>query len=229
MLSKFSASRFAGLRWMGLGVLYMVVALIAQEVIQSLPAIIFLFYHGFDVTYLIDRYPLILKSNYILYAIFIGGVAGLFQEGATYIAVDTRKKKAALFIGLGFAVVDIVFLVAETLFGAEPVSRFQSFLIFLNIVSSLMFHPGTATFMKWGWLVNKGRITLLLSILIHAVDDGGLVYVDYYIGFQPNLYHVLAYEYWAMVMVISVAIFVMGISLLRKLEDTEIQQKPVVY
>jgi hypothetical protein len=227
--SKFSASRFVGLRWVGLGALYMVVALIAQQIIESMPAIIFLFYHGFNLTSLIDQYPLLLKSNYILYAIFIGGVAGSFQEGATYIAVDTRKKNAAFFIGLGFAVVDIVFLVIEILLGGEPFSRFETFLIFLNIVSPVMFHPGTATFMKWGWLVNKGRITLLLSILIHAVVDGGLVYVDYYTDFHQNLYHILAYEYWAMVLVISVAIFVTGISLLKKVEDVELPQKTVVY
>ena len=229
MSSKFSTSGFSTIRAVGLGVLYMVVALIAQEFVESLPAIIFLFYHGFDVTSLIKLYPPLLARNYIPYSIFIGGVAGSFQEGATYIAVDTRNKNAALFIGLGFAVVDIAVLLAETLLGGKPVSEFESFLIFLNILSPLMFHPGTATFMKWGRLMDKGRITLLLSILIHAVVDGGLVYVDYYIDFHPSLYHILVYEYWAMVMIISVVIFITGISLLRKVEDVEIPQKPVVY
>jgi hypothetical protein len=227
--SKLSASGFSDLRSVGLGILYMVVALIAQEIIQSLPAIIFLFYHGFDVASLIDLYPSLLKSYYIQYSIFIGVVAGSFQEGSTYVAVDTRGKKSALFIGLGFAVVDIAVLLAETLLGGKPISRFESFLIFLNIVSPLMFHPGTATFMKWGLLMDKGRITLILSILIHAVVDGGLVYVDYYIGFHPDLYHILVYQYWAMVMIISVLIFITGISLLRKVEDVEIPQIPVVY
>ncbi len=229
MSSKFSTSGFSAIRAVGLGVLYMVVALMAQEFVESLPAIIFLFYHGFDVTSLIKLYPALLARNYIPYSIFIGGVAGSFQEGATYIAVDTRNKNAALFIGLGFAVVDIAVLLAETLLGGKPVSEFESFLIFLNILSPLMFHPGTATFMKWGRLMDKGRITLLLSILIHAVVDGGLVYVDYYIDFHPSLYHILVYEYWAMVMIISVVIFITGISLLRKVEDVEIPQKPVVY
>ena len=217
------------IRGIGLGILYMVVALIGQQFVQSMPAIIFLFYHGFDVSSLSTLYPELIARNYILFSIFMGFIAGAFQEGSTYVAVDTRKKNVAIFIGIGFAVVDIAVLLVETLFYRKPVSSFQSFIIFLNVLSPMLFHPGTATFMKWGRLVDKGKLTLLLSILIHSIVDGGLVYADYYINFHPSLYHVSAYEYWSMVMVISAGIFITGTMLLRSVEDIEIPPEPVVY
>ncbi len=126
------------IRGIGLGILYMVVALIGQQFVQSMPAIIFLFYHRFDV-------------------------------------------------------------------------------------SSL------STFMKWGRLIDKGKLALLLSILIHSIVDGGLVYADYYINFHPSLYYISVYEYWSMVMVISAGIFITGTLLLRSVEDIEIPPEPVVY
>ena len=140
-----------------------------------------------------------------------------------------ERKNVAIFIGIGFAVVDIAVLLVETLFYRKPVSSFQSFIIFLNIISPMLFHPGTATFMKWGRLIDKGKLALLLSILIHSIVDGGLVYADYYINFHPSLYYISVYEYWSMVMVISAGIFITGTLLLRSVEDIEIPPEPVVY
>ena len=217
------------IRGVGLGILYMVVALIGQQFVQSMPVIIFLFYHGFNVSSLLTLYTKLIVRNYILYSIFIGIVAGVFQESSTYIAVDTRNKNVAIYIGVGFAVVDIAILLAEMLFYRKPISSFQSFIIFLNVLSPMLFHPGTATFMKWGRLIDKGKLALLLSILIHSIVDGGLVYADYYINFHPSLYYISVYEYWSMVMVISAGIFITGTLLLRSVEDIEIPPEPVVY
>lgn len=83
--------------------------------------------------------------------------------------------------------------------------------------------------MKWGRLVDKGKLTLLLSIFIHFIVDGGLVYTDFYIIFHPSLYHISVYEYWSMVMILSVGIFITGTMLLRSVEDVEMPPEPVVY
>ena len=43
---------------------------------MSMPAIIFLFYHGFDVSSLSTLYPELIARSYILFSIFMGFIAG---------------------------------------------------------------------------------------------------------------------------------------------------------
>ncbi|MGC8655257.1 MAG: hypothetical protein ACP5TG_01975 [Thermoplasmata archaeon] len=54
-------------------------------------------------------------SNIIIYSIFIGGTAALFQEGLKFISVDTSLKELAIWIGLEFSAVDITVLYSQTI------------------------------------------------------------------------------------------------------------------
>ncbi|MCY0851350.1 MAG: hypothetical protein OWQ34_01245, partial [Thermoplasma acidophilum] len=141
----------------GIGVLFMIIALIVQEVVQDIPVFLFLINDHFSTSGIVGELSAFELKNSILYSLYIGLVAGFIQEGFTFLAVDTRGRKMAFFIGLGFSIVDIVILLFETfvvpaieMHRSLILTPFEGLLASLNIVSSVLFHPGTATFMKWG-------------------------------------------------------------------------------
>ncbi|MGC8608588.1 MAG: hypothetical protein ACP5UV_01820 [Thermoplasmata archaeon] len=212
----------------GIGILFMLIALVIQEIIQEIPDIILLYEHHFNVSFLINNLGSIEIKNALLYSLYVGLVAGFIQEGFTYIAVDTRPRKMAFFIGIGFSIIDIAVIFIGT---AGHIYGYMIFLIILNIISSLLFHPGTATFMKWGRIFGFGRITYLISSILHAALDGGVVYVDIYVITHINRYIVSIEIYWSIVMAISVAIFMIGLFKLNSANDSDEikKEKPVVY
>ena len=91
----------------------------------------------------------------------------------------------------------------------------------MNAISSLLFHPGTATFMKWGWITENNRLSLLISVFMHAVIDGGLVYADIFILTNPNMYIKTMEVFWSIVMTISIFMFLLGYIKLRKVPEPE--------
>lgn len=211
----------------GIGILFMLIALIVQEIIEGLPDIIILFMHHFSVSYLISSLQGIEIKNALLYSIYIGIAAGGIQELFTYIAVDMRPKNMAFFIGLGFSAVDIIILFTET---HSQLVGFVMLLVILNIVSSIIFHTGTATFMKWGRIYGFGKVTYMISALLHAAVDGGLVYVDIYILVNPSRYIISSEIYWIFVMIISVSIFTAGIIKLNNARSDQAErEKTVIY
>ncbi|MDS0257075.1 hypothetical protein ApAK_05235 [Thermoplasmatales archaeon AK] len=217
------------LKAIGLGALYMVVALVAQSIVQNLPAVIILSRTGFSTGTFSAAYLKAEIDNAILFSLFLGGIAGIAQEVSEYVAVDTMEKQYAIYIGAGFAVIDIIFLIGETLVSGAGLPRFTIILIGLNIILPFLLHPGTAAFMKWGRLMKRGVFALAISILIHAGVDGGLVYTDIYVIVHPAAYHTSAEIYWALAMGISVVIFLIGIRLLAAVREEVTAEPPVVY
>lgn len=213
----------------GLGILYMVIALMVQAIIQQIPEYIYLAMHGFNPIPFTSSYQKLELDYPLEFAIYVGFIAGLMQELATYIAVDTRTRKLAFFIGLGFAVVDIALLLVENIPIYNRLTSFASILIALNIISSVLFHPGTATFMKWGLLSGAGKVTLLISIVLHTILDGGVEYADLLIMQHPVEYHTLSSIFWAVAMTISVSIFMIGIRLIGRVEENRQIEPPVVF
>ncbi len=93
---------------LGIGIAFMFIAIIIQEIFQSIPSLYFIYRFGISngIKFLYNFEI----SNIIIYSIFIGGTAAIFQEVFKYISVDTRPKELAIWIGLGFSIVDLVFL-----------------------------------------------------------------------------------------------------------------------
>lgn len=56
----------------------MVVALMGQSLVQSVPSLLLLITHGMSISYLKAHIFALEKDNYILYAIFIGLTAAIF-------------------------------------------------------------------------------------------------------------------------------------------------------
>ncbi|WP_297215966.1 hypothetical protein [Thermoplasma sp.] len=230
-------NRRYALEAVGIGILFMFLALIVQEMIESIPDVIFLIRMHFDLSAMIADLSSIEIKYPILYSLYIGCAAGFIQEGFTYVSVDTRTRRMAFFIGLGFSLVDIFVLILSFLLSALEIHHIseipaaQGILISLNVISSLLFHPGTATFMKWGQIQDMGRLTYLISSILHAGIDGGLVFTDLFIILHRDLYLYATVIFWSLAIVISVAIFLFGLSKLAstKDEDEFRKEKPVVF
>lgn len=195
-----------------LGILFMIVAIVSQSIVQDLPAIIMI-YLNVGVAKSVKIITEFASANMILYSLFIGGTAAAFQESFKYIAVDTRKKALALWIGLGFSAVDICILYLESYSSLQAITSIFSLLlllVMLNTISSLLFHPGTAMFLKAGILKGKGIVYLLFAIFLHGIEDGGLVFTDLFVSKSPGMYFVAIGIFWSAVMIISVFIYFYG-------------------
>ncbi len=191
-----------------IGIFFMVIAIIIQSLVQNIPLILLLYlHHGIsESTRIINQFA---YANPVIYAIFIGGTAAAFQESFKYIAVDTKGKQMAFWIGLGFSLVDIIILYT----GSIPLFFTHSllfFLVILNTVFSLLFHPGTAMFLKAGILKKRGKIFLSIVILLHGIVDGSLVFTDIFVAEFPGAYLSAVAIFWISSILISIFIFILG-------------------
>jgi len=193
----------------GVGVAFMVLALILQIITQELPSIFIILKYGLGTG------ETILKSfefsRPLLYSLFIGGTAAGYQEVMKYFAVGGSKNYLAAWVGLGFALVDVAVLIVEV--APRLPTQAPSLLVTLsgvNILSSLLFHPGTAMILKYGRYSGKGGYFLLFTILLHGTIDGGLVFTDIFVIKNSGLYFQATAVFWVMAMVISVASFLAG-------------------
>lgn len=211
----------------GIGVLFMVVALVVQEIIESIPTIYFLFTSGsHSLSQTLLNFE---KGKMVLYSLFIGLVAGFCQEFSKFVAVDTRKLSLTIFVGLGFSFVDIAILLAGDIQEFASLTTFAVLLISFNVVESIIFHPSTALILKWGHLKSRRMISLVYSVAVHAAIDGGLVYTDLLILGNVHLYKILSLEYWGIVFALTLITAITAFMLTRGLEELPVKEEPVVY
>ena len=210
----------------GVGIAFMVLALIPQFITQEIPTIIILVRYG--VGNLIKIMTTFELSNPIIWALFVGGTAAVYQESMKFFSVNTQSKYLTIWIGLGFALVDIAVLFFES--GSALITSFSwtlMILIALNTFSSLIFHPGTALMLKYGRTVRKGIYFLLFTILLHGIEDGGLVYADIYVLLHKNLYTEVIAVFWAATISISIAAFVIGMKYRRRLYAGNVDENTI--
>lgn len=200
----------------GLGVVFMIIALIPQIATQETPSIVIILKYGLAKgTTILTNFEL---SNPIVYALFIGGSAAVYQELLKYFAVGTQKRNLTLWIGLGFALVDIAVLLVGTI--PSILTKFSVLLLSLaslNAFSSLLFHPGTAGILKYGRAIHRGVYFLLLTILLHGIEDGGLVFTDIFVINNPGTYLKAIAIFWLITITISVVSFILGFRYLKKI------------
>lgn len=201
-----------------IGLLFMLFAIAGQVFVQELPLLI-LIYSGITPLKAIKIITNFAYSNIIIYSIFMGGVAGAFQESFKYIAVDTKSKEFSFWIGLGFSIVDILFLLIEEYKVFLNITLVAMVIIFLNILFSLLFHPGTAMFLKGGILNSKGSLYLIIAFIIHTIVDGGLVFVTLFVIKHPEFYILTTSIYWLLIMLVAILIFLYGKKILKNAKE----------
>lgn len=227
---EYDRERYSGkLSAFGIGILFMVVALIVQEIMESMPTIYLLYIGHVSLTDLSGVLFNFEKTYIIEYSIFIGMIAGFCQEFAKYVAVDTRKASRTIYIGLGFSAVDLAVLFLPILLVKPVYTDFSILLLIFNVILSLIFHPSTAMILKWGRTMKHKTGAFLLALFSHAIIDGGLVFTDIRIIENVTQDHAFSLLYWAMALSVTAVILIVALRLFPKIDETPVQEKPVVY
>ncbi|WP_148224706.1 YhfC family intramembrane metalloprotease [Vulcanisaeta moutnovskia] len=231
MLNRFTWCGRAS--WVLMGIGFMVLALTLQVIAQEVPILIVVLIHIKEVligsaSSIIDLVLDFVKSNIYLVAIYMGLMAGVFQEVFKYLAVRDRELKPALYIGYGFALVDIAFAIASVVMSLLiPVSvnldiQYQYIavapiisLVGLAIqpVVSFLFHPGSSMLLRAYQFMNKGLRGLILMILAHAYMDSFVEYLDSAIVLgliNSSLVIFISTIYFITVIIIAILIFIGG-------------------
>lgn len=167
----------------GFGV--MLIALVIQSAIQSFPLLYVFLTHGSNLNVSKEIYIGIEKSYPLLIALFVGLMAGFWQEIMKYLAVGYAKEKDAPLIGYGFAIVDAVVFAIYLIYTnhvavviSTTVIAAQAIAVLLQTPVSMMFNLGTAVFLREGIKTDKRVRNLGIATLAHAYMDGSLAYAS---------------------------------------------------
>jgi hypothetical protein len=212
-----------------IGILFMFVALIVQSILQVGPLFIFAEIQGSGITESARAYSVLERNNFIIFSIYLGSIAGILQELAKYIAVDMRERSLAISIGLGFAAVDIIDLLLINILAGAAFAGLLMILTLLNILFSILFHTGTAAFLKAGLISGSGRVYLAVCIILHSAVDGGLVGADYLVYFHPGSSLAIKIVYWALTLLTGIAIFIAGVLKLRRSRERKQPVEALVF
>ncbi|WP_456326921.1 DUF3887 domain-containing protein [Palaeococcus sp. (in: euryarchaeotes)] len=116
-------------------------------------------------------------SFVVLASIWLGFVAGFFQEGLKYIFVRNKTLRAALFIGVGFGLgeailIPFIQLVQSMALGSAPSSTLMVSLLSMGErYLAALFHAGTTIVLAYAYKNGFGRKALLSLSIAHGVVD----------------------------------------------------------
>ncbi|MGC8663732.1 MAG: hypothetical protein ACP5SF_04270 [Thermoplasmata archaeon] len=197
------------------GILFMLIALLIQIFVQELPSIIMIMEYGIsEAEKILTNFEL---SDIFLYALFIGGTAAFFQEIMKLFAVRFQEKEYAFWVGIGFSIIDISVIFIEILLSFRNLSFYEYAILLLNVASSLMFHPGTAMFLKHGLISKEVKIYFPIAFLLHLILDGGVVLSDIYVLKNPSSFAIVVSVYWSIAIFISIFVLLWGRILINEL------------
>ncbi len=214
--------------WVLIGVGFMLLAVLPQAIVQGIPTLIIVLTHirevlinGGSVIGLVQGF---VKSNIYWLAIYMGLMAGVFQESFRYLAVRGREFGAVPYIGYGFALIDIAFAaisIFSSLFIATPVEfNAQQYVASISIIGlvlqpviSFTFHPGASLIIKHYQVVGRGFLGLSLMAIAHAYMDSFTWYLDNAIALGligPRLVAPLSAVFFTTVTAMSALILIAG-------------------
>lgn len=109
----------------------------------------------------------------IITAIWLGFIAGFFQEGLKYVFVRNRNLKEALFVGIGFGLGEAILvpLLHLTLGDLPPIQLTQALLSSFERYIATLFHAGTTVILAYAYKNGFGRKALVILSVVHGVID----------------------------------------------------------
>lgn len=203
--------------WIFIGVGYMILALLVQVPIQEIPTVITIIRSGIIGVMEAE------KSGGLAVAIYAGSVAGVSQEVAKFFAVKGREPIASLWVGYGFSIIDvtglIVSILATAILAPKTVLPLISLIgLLINPIVSVLFHPGTAMFLRYSQELGSGVRGLVLTTLAHAYVDSYAEALNYLVAFGTvslsHLYWLTAIM-WSTALAISICFMIIGHLLIR--------------
>ena len=111
-------------------------------------------------------------------AIWLGFIAGFFQEGLKYVFVRNRNLKEALFVGIGFGLGEAILvpLLHLTLGDLPPIQLTQALLSSFERYIATLFHAGTTVILAYAYKNGFGRKALVILSIVHGVIDAFAAY-----------------------------------------------------
>ncbi|WP_291999765.1 hypothetical protein [Caldivirga sp.] len=220
--------------WVFIGVGYMILALILQYPAQQAPFIVLLLSHLRSITDLSSIISSVVKPNIYLISIYMGSLAGIFQETARYFAVKDRAMEASLYVGYGFALIDIAVAVMGSLATLIIPNNLNITITTMGVISlvglllqplvSFLFHPGASMMLRSMQANGHGLRGLIAVTTAHAYMDSFLEYLDLAIVFGVITSYgdvlKLSLVYFISITIIPALIFSYGLRALRKLTFT---------
>jgi len=231
--------------WIFIGVGYMLLAVIIQYVLQQIPGLVILIRElplilGVkDITEINTLVFNLLKPYIPWLILYYGLMAGVCQEGARYFAVKDREPASALYIGYGFALIDITVGILNSLVGVLAYSYIESSIPFthhglldillyaqyvgiaIQPLVSFLFHPGASMFLRYMQANKRGLTGLAINIAAHTYIDSFLLYLNnaLLLGLITNMSIITALLaiYFTTVITTATVLFLMGFNRVRLL------------
>lgn len=218
--------------WVLIGVGFMLLALIPQVITQGIPILIVLLTHIREVmiggvSSITDLVLGLIKSSFYLMAIYMGLMAGIFQEAFRYLAIRDREPGSAPYIGYGFALVDLAFTIMSLVLPLLIPTSVNPGIEYANVIStiglvgiavqpivSILFHLGSSMVLKTYQALNKGFRGLILMVLAHAYMNSFTWYMDNAVALaiinSSLIMPPLSTVYFTSVVSLSAFIFIIG-------------------
>ncbi len=158
-----------------LGLAAFFVAFIVQSPVQQLPLL------GIGIR---SNADVLARGTAFVVAVsvWLGLVAGVVQEGVKYFLVKDKSPNAGLFMGLGFGITEVLFIVGTALSAAfttgEPldVPLSAAVLSMLERYFVVLFHVGTGIYLAYASQNGFGKRGLIAMIGLHAIIDSLAAY-----------------------------------------------------
>lgn len=153
-----------------LGAVAFILAMIAQNPIQQLPLL------GIGIR---SNADVIARGTVFTLgvALWLGLVAGFVQEGVKYFLVKDKSPNTALFVGLGFGITEVLFIVITPIIavaaagGKLDVPPFQALLSMVERYFAVLFHVGTTVYLAYAARNGFGKKGFLAMAILHSFVD----------------------------------------------------------
>jgi hypothetical protein len=229
--------------WAFIGVGYMLLAVIIQYVLQQIPGLVILIREMSLILSVksiteINSLLLSLLKPYIPWLIlYYGLMAGICQEIARYFAVKDREPASALYIGYGFALIDIavgvlslvsILVIARMGLLIVPFKNQLQALLTIQYVGiavqplvSFLFHPGASMFLRAMQANGRGLRGLATTTIAHTYVDSFTLYLNYILygllTVTGRLITASLMVYFSTIISMSIILFLIGLSRVRHL------------
>jgi len=224
--------------WVFIGVGYMLLAIIIQYVLQQIPGLVILI-RGMplmlsvkSITEINSLASSLLKPYIPWLILYYGLMAGICQEIARYFAVKDREPASALYIGYGFALIDIAVgvlslasILAVTRMGLPIVpfkNQLQALLtiqyvgIAIQPLVSFLFHPGASMFLRAMQANGRGLRGLATTTIAHTYVDSFTLYLNYMfyglLTVTGGLITAFLAVYFSTIILVSIILFLIGLN-----------------
>ncbi len=168
----------------------------------------------------------VMQTQPVLYGVFLGLTAALFEEGARYIGMRYFLKdkwelkngiafglghggiEAILIVGLNYIVILVLIITGDSALVPAAFTPGAVLLGGMERLFAICFHTGESLLIMYGLYTKKSGVFLLAAILLHTICDAAIVIL-------PKMFGVSTIGLEIYFAVLAIAVFIIGIWLYK--------------